>query len=179
MPVLSSEILLKYSVKVGSAGNTNAGNAAGSLGRYISTTVILDGTVNNLFDDIAGIENATSEAEYRCAFVHNANASLTLTDVIVWISSEIAGGANVALSVDTTSASPIGSSSAQAKDIANENIAPLNQVFSSPTSKATGLALGNLPAGQCIGIWFRRTATNSAAIFSDGATITIEGDTAA
>lgn len=179
MPIVAADILRKFSVKTGAAGNSTAGTAAGSLGKYISTTQITDAALNNLFDDITGDENAASEAEYRCEFVHNAHASLTLLAPVAWISAEVAGGANVALSVDTTAASAIGSAGAQAKEVADENTAPAAQSFTSPTTKGTGLALSDIPNGQCKGLWWRRTAANSAAINNDGATVTIEGDTLA
>lgn len=176
MPITATDILLKFSV-VAAAGNTTAGTAAGSLGDQISTTQITDATLNNLFDDITGDENAISEAEYRGIFVHNAHATLTLLSPVVWISAEVAGGAVAAISVDTTAASVIASASAQMKQIADENTAPATQTFSAPTTKVTGLALSDIPPGQCKGIWIRRTAANTAALSSDGVTIRVEGDT--
>lgn len=180
MAITSGEILFKFSIKTGAAGNSTAGTAAGSLGKYISTTQITDATANNLFDDISGDENAASTVDYRCMFVHNSNASLTLTTPKVWISSEVAGGASVAIAIDNIAASAIGSASAQADQIATETTAPTGVgAFSSPTTKAGGLSLADLPNGQCRAIWWRRTAANSAALNSDGATIRVEGDTAA
>jgi hypothetical protein len=176
MPIVPTDILFKFSV-VAASGNSSAGTAAGSLGDQISTTQITDATLGNLFDDVTGDENAASEAEYRGIFVHNAHASLTWLSPVVWISGEIAGGAVAALSVDTTPASVIGSGSAQMKQIADENTAPATQTFSAPTTKATGLALGDIPPGQCKGIWIRRTAANTAAVSNDGVTIRVEGDT--
>jgi hypothetical protein len=178
MAIVSGDILFKFSVAA-AAGNTTAGTAAGSLGDQISTTQITDGTLNNLFDDITGDENAASEAEYRGYFVHNNHATLTWTAPVSWLSAEVAGGANAAISIDTTAASAIASGSTQMKTIADENTAPATQTFSSPTTKATGLALSDLPAGQCKGIWVRRTAANTAAVNNDGVTIRVEGDTAA
>lgn len=180
MPIASSDIKFKFSVKTGSAGNSTSGTAAGSLGKYISTTEITDATLNNLFDDISGDENAASDVEYRCVFVHNSHASLSLQNAVIWISAEVSGGASVAIAIDNTAASAIGSSSAQADSITDENTAPSSVgSFSSPTSKATGLSLGTIPAGQCRAFWIRRTAANTSAVNSDGATIKVEGDTAA
>ncbi len=178
MAILASELLYKLSVKTGTAGNSTAGTPAGSLGKYISTTGVSTTALNNLFDDISGDENAAAEAEYRCLFIHNANASLTLQNAVVWISAEVAGGANAAIAVDTTAASAIGATAAQALEVANEDTAPA-LTFASPTSKAGALALGNIGAGQCRAVWVRRTATNSAALNNDGVTLRIEGDTAA
>lgn len=179
MPIAATDILLKFSVKTGTAGNTTAGTAAGSLGGYISTTQIVDATLNNLWDDITGDENAISESEYRCIFVHNNHATLTLLAPVVYISAEVAGGANTAISVDTTAASAVGAASLQAKTVTDENTAPATQTFTSPVTKATGLALNDIPPGQVKAIWIRRTATNSAAVNNDGVTIRVEGDTAA
>lgn len=181
MPIASSDIKYKFSVKTGSAGNSTAGTAAGSLGKYISTTEITDATLNNLFDDVSGDENAASDVEYRCVFVHNAHGSLTLQNAVIWLQAEVANGASVAIAIDDAAASAIGSSSAQADEIADEGTAPGTGVgsFSSPTSKGTGLSLGNIPNGQCRAFWIRRTAANNAALNNDGVTIRVEGDTAA
>lgn len=178
MAITASDILYKFSVSA-AAGDTTAGTAAGSLGDQISTTQIPDATLHALFDVITGPENAASEAEYRCIFVHNNHASLTWENVVVWLSAETAGGAAAAISVDTTGVTAKGSASAQAKTVADENTAPATQTFSSPTTKATGLAIGNIPAGSVQAIWIRRTAANTAAVNNDGVTIRCEGDTAA
>lgn len=180
MPIVSSDIKVKLSIKTGSAGNSaTQPDVNASLGKYISTTEITDATLNNLFDDITGDENAASDVEYRCIFFHNAHGTLTLQSPVVWISTEVSGGASVAIGIDTTAASAIGASAAQALEVANENTAPSGVSFSAPTTKGTGLALGNLTAGQCRAIWIRRTAANTAALNNDGATIRCEGDTAA
>jgi hypothetical protein len=178
MAITATDILYKFSVSA-AAGDTTVGTAAGSLGDQISTTQITDATLHNLFDVVTGDENAASEAEYRCFFVHNNHGSLTWENVVVWLSAETAGGAVAAISVDTTGVTAKGSASAQAKTIANENTAPATQTFSSPTTKGTGLSIGNIPAGSVAAIWVRRTAANTAALDLDGVTIRCEGDTAA
>lgn len=180
MPIQSTDLLFKYAVTTGSAGNSTAqGNPNNSLGKYISTTQWTGGTLNDLFDDISGDDNANSIVDYRCIFLHNAHGSLTLLSPKLWIASEVSGGANIAIGVDTTAASVVGSSSAQGLTIANENAAPVGVSFSSPTSKGAGLSLGDIPAGQVKAFWFRRTATNSAALNNDGVTVQVEGDTTA
>lgn len=178
MAITASDILYKYSVSA-AAGDTTAGTAATSLGDQISTTAIADATLDNLFDVITGDENAASDVEYRCFFVHNNHATLTWENVVVWLSAEVASGAVAAISVDTTGVTAKGSASAQAKTVANEQTAPSSQSFSAPTTKGTGLAIGNIPAGSVAAIWVRRTAANTAAVNNDGVTIRCEGDTAA
>lgn len=179
MAITASDILFKFSVTTGSAGDSTAGTAAGSLGKYISTTQLTDNSLHNLFDIISGPENTASTVDYRGFFVHNNHATLTWENVVIYLSSEVAGGAVAAISVDTTGVTAKGSASAQMKTIANETTAPATQTFSAPTTFGTALAIGNIPAGSVQGIWVRRTAANTAAVDSDGVTFTVTGDSAA
>lgn len=181
MPITTADLLLKLSITTGTAGNQAAQpNPNLSLGKYISTTQIVDNTLNNLFDDISGDENAAGTVDYRCIFIHNNHATLTLIAPVAWLAAEVAGGANAAIAIDNIAASAVGSAAAQAAQIANETTAPTGVgAFSSPTTKAAGLALGDIGPGQVRAIWVRRTATNSAAINNDGVTIQVTGDTTA
>jgi hypothetical protein len=178
MAIVATDILYKFSVAA-AAGNTTAGTANTSLGDQISTTQITDALLNNLFDDVSGDENAASDVEYRGYFVHNNHATLTWTAPVAWISAEVAGGASAAISIDTTAASAVGAATQQMKSIVDESTAPAAQTFSSPTTKASGLAISDLPAGNVKGIWVRRTAAATVAVNNDGVTVRCEGDTAA
>jgi hypothetical protein len=179
MPIAASDILFKLSTIAGSAGNSNAGTPGASLGKYISTTQVDSGDLHDLFTAVSGAENAANQVDYACLFVHNAHASLTLTDAKVYVSAEVSGGTAIAIAVDSVAASAIGSASAQADQIANDTTAPdgIDQAFSTPTTTGAALALGSIPAGSCKAIWVRRTASNSSPQASDGATITVFGDT--
>lgn len=179
MAITSTDIAVNLSVKTGSAGNTAAGTAANSLGKYVSTTVMPAGA-NGLFDNISGDENAASATDYRCVFVVNNHASLTLLGAKIWIAGEIAGGANIAIATDNIGPVAKGSTAAQAAEIANETTAPSGvSAFTAPTTKAAGLTLGDLGPGQVKAVWVKRSATNSAALNADGVTFSISGDTAA
>ena len=161
----------------GAAGNSTAGTAAGSLGKYLSTTAWAGGVANDLFDNISGAENAASTIDYRGILIRNLNSANALQNAVVYLSAETAGGASIAIGVDTTAASPIGQAGAQAVQIANETTAPAGVTFSSPTTAGTGLVLGTIAVGQCKAFWIRRSAANTAALSSDGVTIAISGDT--
>lgn len=179
MAITASEILFKLSVAAAAGDTTAQADPNASLGDQISTTQITDATLHNLFDKITGDENAASDVEYRCFFVHNNHASLTWESVVVWLSSETAGGATVAIGLDPAGVTAKGSGSAQAATIANESTAPAGVTFSAPTSKGAGLSIGNIAAGSVAAIWVRRTAANTAALDTDGVVIRCEGDTAA
>lgn len=177
MSVTSTDILLKLATTAGAAGNSNTSTPNASLGKYISTTQLTDNALHNLFDIIDGNENAASTVDYRCLFIHNSHATLSWTNIRVYLLSEVAGGASLAIGVDTTAASAIGSAGAQAVTIATEITAPTGAVFTAPTTLASAVNIGDLAPGQCRAIWIRRTASNSAPLTNDGATLRMTGDT--
>lgn len=155
-----------------SGGGANSDPNA-SIGGAKSSTEWNGGTLHDLFDIITGDENAAETVDYRCIYLQNDHGSLTWEDVVAWISAQTAGGADLAIGldpagIDGTAASP-----------ADEETAPAGVTFSTPTSKETGLSIGDMAAGEYQAIWLRRTATDSAAVDNDGATLSFAGDTAA
>jgi hypothetical protein len=175
--IVAADIAWRYSTTAGAAGNTTAGTALGSLGRYISTTAWAGGVAQDLFDDLTGAANAASQVDYRCIFIYNSNAANAYQNAVVYIASEVAGGASIAIGVDTTAASALGSATAQAVTIANATTAPAGVTFSAPTTAATGIALGTIPVANVKAFWIRRTAANTAALSNDGVTLGLSGDT--
>lgn len=178
--IVPAEIVYRYSVKTGAAGNSVAGTALGSLGTWISITPWAGGVANDLFDDITGAENAASAVDYRCVMIYNSNAANALQNAVAYISAEVAGGASAALAADSTATSALAASVAQALTAATET-APgagvTGLAYSAPTTAATGVALGSIPSGSVKGLWIRRTAGNTAALSGDGVTVAVTGDT--
>jgi hypothetical protein len=176
--ITAAEIVFRYSVVTGAAGDSTAGTANGSLGKYASTTAWAGGSLNDLFDDISGAENAASTIDYRGIAILNNNASNILENPVQYISAETAGGASIALAVDSTATSAKGAAGAQMLQIANETTAPAGPLtFASPTTIGTGQALSNIPTSNVKGIWARRTAANTVALSADGFTWAVTGDT--
>ena len=179
--IVSSDILFMYSTTAGAAGNSNTSTPSASLGKYISTSAWAGGSANDWYDDISGAENAASTVDYRCGFVKNTNANNDYQNAVLYVSSEVAGGASIAIAIDNIAASAIGSASAQAATIASETTAPSGVgTFSTPTTVGTGLSLGTLAkvgGNSCRAFWTKRTASNSAALSGDGFTLAVSGDT--
>lgn len=175
--IVQGDLIWRYSTTAGAAGNATAGTAAGSLGKYISTTAWAGGVANDLFDDLTGAANAASQVDYRCIFIYNSNAANAYQNAVAYISSEVAGGASIAIGPDPTAASALGSATAQAVTIANATTAPAGVTFTAPTTAATGIALGTIPVANVKAFWIRRTAANTAALSNDGVTLGISGDT--
>ena len=181
MPIITTDILYRGSVLTGAAGNSVAQTTpGGNLGKYVSTTLITDAVLNNVFPDVTGDENAASAVDYQCVFIHNNHATITLQSPVIWVTAEVIGGATTSIALDNIAATAVASAAVQATQISNKNIAPIGVGgFSTPTTKATGLALGNLPAGFVRGVWIKRSSANTAALNSDGLTLRVEGDTSA
>lgn len=175
--IVASEIVWRYTTTAGAAGDTTAGTAAGSLGKYASTTAWAGGAANDLYPDISGTDNAASRVDYRGLAVLNNNAANVAQVAVAYISSETAGGASIALGVDPTAASAKGATTAQLVTIASDTTAPAGVGFSSPTTAAAGVALGDIGVAQVRGLWVRRSAANTAALSTDGATLAVQVDT--
>ena len=139
-----------------SGGAANAvGNA--SIGGVKSSNTMSSAT-NGLFDVVTAAQAAAGLVEYRCIYLHNENATDTMTNARVWISAQ-------ASPVGSVLAIGVGAAAVNSTEtaVANEATAPAGVVFSEPTTAATGLALGDIPAGQHRALWLRRTVTAGAA----------------
>lgn len=163
MPIASSDIQYRMS---GGASNSDP---AASLGGAKSSTSF---TTNAIFDDVTSAEAAAGDAEYRCFYVHNAHATLTLQGAKIWIQSQTS-------SADTDIAIALGGEgkNGTAETVVNEGTAPSGETFSQPSSFAGGLSLGDLAPGEHYPVWVRRTVNASAASATDTWTIRVQGDT--
>ena len=176
MSILPADIKKRYSVTA-AAGNTTAGTAVASLGDQVSTTDIADNVLGNLFQDVTGDQSAAGVVKYRCIFIGNEHATLTLTAADVSVVNQVANGASIAVAVDNIAASAKGSASAQATTIANELTAPV-----AVGAFGTGpVVIGDLAPGFVRAVWVRQTtlagATSPLPDGVDGFDLLIDGDT--
>lgn len=172
MSVAASDIKVRYSTTAGAAGNSGAGTAGGSLGKYISTTDVA-GATNVFFDDVSSAEALAGSTEYRCVFVLNDHATDSALNVQVQVVSEVGGGGATTAALDNIATSAKGSAGAQAAQIASETSTP-SGVGAFGTS---ALSIGTLAAGQCKAVWLRRVVgASTAAITGDGFTLRTTGD---
>lgn len=151
-------------------------NDAGSLGGAIKlASEITSGQLHNLFDKVSGSESAAGDVEYRCFYARNEHGTLTLEDAVAYILSNTpSAGSAVHIGIGTSGVNGIEQS------IADEETAPAGVTFSDAVDLANALAIGNIPAGQHIAIWVRRTISAGATAHNnDNGVIRINGDTAA
>ncbi len=99
-------------------------------------------------------------------------ASLTLQNAVLWITANTTGN-RIAVGLGTSAIN------GTEQTIADENTAPATTTFSQPTTKAGGIALGSIPAGQHRAFWIRRTVAAATSASNDTYTWRVEGDTAA
>lgn len=160
MSVITADFVERLS---GGASNSD-GNAA--LGGIKSSSA-KSSTVDAFFDAVSAAEAAAGREEYRCIYLHNANATDTMTAAVVFVSSNTPlAGTTIDIGVGTSAVN------GTEQTIANETTAPGGVTFSAPATADTGLALGNIPPGQHRAIWVRRTVTAGAgASASDGFTL--------
>lgn len=149
-----SIIAADFVVRLSGGGSNNDGNAA--LGGAKSSNAY-SSAVDGLFDAVSAAEAVAGRVEYRCVYLHNANASDLMTAARVWVNSNTPlAGTTLDIGVGTSAVN------GTEQTIANETTAPSGVTFSAPGSAAAGLALGNIPAGQHKAIWLRRTVNAGA-----------------
>jgi len=168
MPVTANDIKFLLS---GGAGNADPDAA---LGGIISTTEVVDDTINNLFDNVSGVEHAAGDINYRCIYVKNNSASVAY---------------NVKLYIDTNTPAvddtinigkDLAGLNATADTIVNETTAPDPAVtFSAAPDYANAIDLGDIPAGQVYAFWIKRiVSAGTTAQANDSAILKISVDTA-
>lgn len=163
MPIVNTEIQYRLS-----GGAANADPLL-SLGGAKSSVAVTAGT---LWDTVSSAESSAGDIEYRCIYIHNANATLSLQNAVIFIPTNTTGNR-----IDVG----VGSSAVNGTEqtVASENTAPTSVTFSQPSTFATGIALGTIPAGQHRAVWIRRTIAAASAASNDSFTLRVTGDTAA
>lgn len=173
MVVSLANLLIKGSIPApsGQVGNSSPNGGPGTnLGGFCSSGTLVDATVDNLFPDATGIENAEGNQDYQLYFLHNNDAQ-DLSNGTVFLQGDVPGGAIDAIALDPTGPTPLASAAQQALIIANKNTAPAGVVFSSPVTAVSGLAFPVLLHGYVLPIWLRRTCQGGAAVNNDGVII--------
>lgn len=161
MPISNSDIQFRLS---GGSSNTDP-NA--SLGGAMSSTAM----GASLFDNVGSSEATSGRTEFRCVYVRNNDSTRTLSAARAFLTTVSSGGrathdiASGAASVGNTEAAT-----------GAETTSPIGVTFSAPTTYATGIPLGDIPAGGFKSIWIRRTVPPGAAAGSDGFSISVSGD---
>ncbi len=165
MPIAASDIKFRLS---GGASNSDQ-NA--SLGGVKSSNEVSAA----LFDVVGSAEAVAGDVEYRCFYVHNAHATLTMLNAVLWILTNTPSpGTTVDVGLGTSAIN------GTEQTVANEGTAPSGVTFAAAANEGAAIALGDIPAGQHRAVWIRRTVTAGAAAYTaDGAALRAKCDTLA
>ena len=171
MAIVSTDIKFWLTSVVGPEPNPNE-----SLGGSRSTLEMVTGQLNNLFDDISGMEAESGDTEYRGIIIQNKHTSLTLYNAKAFLSVQPNGSRttdeDISIATEAVVNDAIGA-------IATENDVPGGAgAFSAPATYATGLALGDLGVNGQMGLWIKRLVPASTeASASADFTLVVQGDT--
>jgi hypothetical protein len=164
MAILTTDIHYRLS---GGAGNSNPALA---LGGVKSST----DAGSDIFSDVTGAEASAGKTSYRGVVLDNQHGSLTWTSVVAWVSTDTPSSdtdADIALAAEAVNVTMA--------TIANELTAPATVTFTNAAvSFATGLSIGNIPAGQFKGVWLKRVVNAGALAFADTFAVTAQGTSA-
>lgn len=164
MPIVAADINYYLS---GGAGNSNPNL---SLGGAISTTVVVSGINNNVFDDVTANDARDGRIEYRAVYVKNNHSTLTWKGVMLWLDSNTPAADDAAIAKEATKGSP-------KQSVLNETTVPEGITFSAPTVKENAISLGDMLPGDVYMIWLRRTVPAGTAAFTgNNFRIICEGD---
>jgi len=148
--------------------NTDPLLSLGGVGIGNEVSAAIDG----IFQDVSPAEAAAGKVSYRSISIKNVNVTDTLYAAVVWISTETSSASTtIALAYDSTGT----------QTIATELLAPSGPAlsFSTPTTQATGIALGDIAPGVTKRIWLRRTVSSGASMTaSDAGSLSVGGGTA-
>lgn len=145
MPIIPSDI--KYYL---SGWNSNTSPDA-SLWGVISTTEVVDDTLNNLFDNVSWVEHSVWDTNYRCIYVKNTSA-----EIAYWVRFFIDSN-TIAVDDTLNIGKDLAWVNATADTIADESTAPSPAVtFTTAVDYDNAILLWDIPAWEYYGLWIKR-----------------------
>lgn len=149
-------------------------STSSNLGGAITATE-LNGSLNDMFDNVSSSEALAGSTEYRCFYVKNNHNTDTLYSPKLYQSNT--GTTGVTYEIGWGSAAISGSE----QFVASETTAPTGITFATCDGVGNAAALGsNLLAGQWKAIWVKRiVAASTPAATLASITVSVIGDTVA
>jgi hypothetical protein len=119
--------------------------------------VTIGNNVQNLFPNVTSAQSLAGQVKYRGVYIKNTHSTDTATGVKVWVKTLTPAGDELYVQKHGTTGN--GSTTGVLEAIANDATAPTGISFADPPPQSSGTAIviGNLLAGECHGLWIRRT----------------------
>lgn len=135
-----------------------------------SQTITIAQPRNGLFDDISKDESFDGGTEYRCFYVWNDHATDSLIECAAYIASQPAGNDSIEIGLD---GGGVNDGTTAAVTVADESTAPSGVTFSAPSDSSGAISIGDIPAGEGIAIWVKRTVPSRTLTSSPNDTLQI------
>lgn len=129
-----------------------------------STSVEVSEFQNGIFDWVTEGEALSGSTEYRAIDIKNDSPTDDMQSAIVWIDTQ-GINSSIAIAYDSTGS----------KSVPNETTAPSGLSWSTGTSRATGVLIGDLNVGEKKRLWLRRTVPVGAVKGLESPIIRVEG----
>lgn len=127
--------------------------------------ITISNNVSNVFDSVSALESTDGLVEYRCMYIKNTHATDTAFDVRLWIKQQPTGPDDLAIALDpagvgngSTTGVAIGPLQSGGGGTAEEDGTGLLSgiTWSTVSTQADGLLLGNMTPGQSYAFWEKR-----------------------
>lgn len=153
MPIVATDLQFFKST---ASGPSSGGGTANSLGGAITATQLIDGLLNDLYDNILAAESALGATDYRCIYFQNKNATLTYQAAILLIASNAPNpNVNCQIGLDPAGLNGV------AAVIVDEFTPPVGVTFSEPAI-GTPFVLGDMAPDEFYPLWIARTVSPGA-----------------
>ncbi len=180
MPIVSGDLKFNKSLHTvaASVGNGNTHDLeVDSLGLGVSSDELTSGLLHDLFDSVPSAEAQAGRIEYRCIYVVNTHATLTLYDAKIFIAANTSSDdTTIEIAADLVAVNGEDSVIALADEADSTNLLSAAVWGAHPTYD-TALELGNLASGEQRAIWVRRSINAGTSASADTATLALRGDT--
>lgn len=180
MPIVSGDLKFNKSLHTvaASVGNGNTHDLEiESLGLGVSLDELVSGQLHGLFDAVPSAEAQDGRVEYRCIYVVNTHATLTLYDAKIYIATNTSSAdTTIDIALDLVSGNGEDSTIALVDEVDSSDLLSAAVWGAHPTYESA-LELGNIAAGEQRAIWIRRTINAGTAASADAATLALRGDT--
>lgn len=123
---------------------------------YKVESITVGNPIGTVFGQVTTTMALLGDVQYRCLYFRNNHASLSATDLRLYIHSPAPLPQTIEIGVDPAGVGD-GLTTGVAQTIATANSAPTGVTFSSPMVAANGISLGTLAPNNTIALWQKRT----------------------
>ncbi len=123
---------------------------------YKIESIVVSSPIGTVFGQVTAAAALIGDTQYKCLYFKNNHPSLTANDVRLYIHSPVSPPQTFDIGLAPEGVGN-GTTTGVAEALASASTPPFGVTFSAPTQATSGIPIGTLLPGQCVGIWQRRT----------------------